>query len=423
MGKKGKKGGKGGKKKEPELTFQEAILAYKVNILEKKLEDLNYEVRGWEEKNKRAIERNDRLKSEQELLVENLLRTAKDFDKLVEGEEMTNKSDVIVTMKGLWQRRGELEKEVAEIEAEIQLKEKEIDAVEKQVEYWSDYRDRGQNDQQKHITLLQQELADLQSSFELMASHLELSLDTTKSDIKKKTDNALDQQKYLAAEKAMAKLDKQSRQEVLDNDWLKREVEIHKRECDELYQSVSSLEQENLKIMSELFDCRVEDLKISRNLFLTQFEEGENLEETGILEMDLTGLSLEGRLTSPELQKRAESKDNAVAVRPKSATLKAIEDKILPLLIKEQEEQDEEEETDDEDETDSVDMDVLSDDFFVEDINDYLKLGPLELKLLNIEGKAMKLHEPTPLSEAEIQAKDCQPDVWPVTKPMLKELL
>lgn len=37
----------------------------------------------------------------------------------------------------------------------------------------------------------------------IFSAHLELSLDTTKSDIKKKTDSALDQQKYLAAEVRM----------------------------------------------------------------------------------------------------------------------------------------------------------------------------------------------------------------------------
>ena len=42
------------------------------------------------------------------------------------------------------------------------------------------------------------------------------------------------------------------------------QVEIHKREVDELLHQVEEIEQENLGIMSELFECTVDDLKISR---------------------------------------------------------------------------------------------------------------------------------------------------------------
>ena len=62
----------------------------------------------------------------------------------------------------------------------------------------------------------------------------------------------------------MAKMDKYSRQEVIDNDWLKKEVDIHSGEVSEMMAIVEELEKENLTIMSELFECHVDDLKISR---------------------------------------------------------------------------------------------------------------------------------------------------------------
>lgn len=54
---------------------------------------------------------------------------------------------------------------------------------------------------------------------------------------------------------------------------------------------------------------------------------------------------------------------------------------------------------------------------------DYLQLGPLELKLLNVTGQSMPIHVPQPPSEEELEAKTCAPDQWPVTQPMLKELV
>lgn len=47
---------------------------------------------------------------------------------------------------------------------------------------------------------------------------------------------------------------------ILFND----KVEIHRRETDDLRQIVEEIEQGNLEIMAELFECKIEDLKISR---------------------------------------------------------------------------------------------------------------------------------------------------------------
>ena len=42
------------------------------------------------------------------------------------------------------------------------------------------------------------------------------------------------------------------------------QVEIHKQEAVDMVQMVEQLEKDNLNIMSELFECQVDDLKISR---------------------------------------------------------------------------------------------------------------------------------------------------------------
>ena len=60
--------------------------------------------------------------------------------------------------------------------------------------------------------------------FLAVTGHLERTLHSAKEELSVATQDTLDKQKDLASEKAMAKLDKYSRQEVLDNDWLKREV-------------------------------------------------------------------------------------------------------------------------------------------------------------------------------------------------------
>lgn len=417
-GKKGKKGGK--KSKEPQMTAKEAILGYQIGIIEKKLEDVMYETRGWEEKNKKLTDRNATLLDEQEVLIKHLLEQAKIADQYFSEEEIKRREDVILCMKDKWDRQRELEREIEGVKKQIASVEEEIRLVQKEVDYCKNYRDVEQHKNKKRINLLEADIEDMEASFQEMKTHLEKSNERSKNEISSRTESMLDKQKDLATQKAISKLDKYSQREVLDNEWLTREVNLHRKDTEALREKVEGLEKGNLEIMAELFECKIEDLKISRKFFLTQFEENENLEETGVLEMDLGNLSINDRTTSKQMVLYDSGDgDGAVykpVVRPKSATQRAVEEKVFSLARSMTVESDED--------SDNVsdDTELLDNMFFEEeDWNDYLQLGKVELKLLNVTGQQMPIHVPIQPSEAEIQAKQCNPDTWPVTQPMLKQ--
>ncbi|KAL5010357.1 hypothetical protein ScPMuIL_012662 [Solemya velum] len=406
----GKKGKKGKKSKEPQMTAKEAILAYQINVQEKKLEDIMYETRGWEEKNNRTSEMNEKLKSEQDLLIAHLLKQSRDMEDFFRDEELSGREDVVISMKEKWYKQREREQDIEVLKKEIEAVEEEITKVQKEVDHWVNYREKGQYDHTKQIQVLQQDINDMEMSFNEMSGHLEGTLEQTKTEIKRYTEDTLDKQKYLASEKAIAQLDKNSRQEVLDNDWLRREVEIHKRDVADLRQTVEDLEKGNLDIMSELFECKIEDLKISRQFYLTQFEDQENLDETGILEMDLAKLSL------PDSQPSKMLAIEGPKARPQSAIKKAVEEKVFSLVTASIDT--------DESDAESTETDLLDNMYFEEeDFSDYLQLGPLELKLLNVSGNQMTIHEPYQLTKEELKVKECNPDKWPVTQTMLKEAI
>lgn len=417
-GKKGKKGGK--KSKEPQMTAKEAILGYQIGIIEKKLEDVMYETRGWEEKNKKLTDRNTTLLDEQEVLIKHLLEQAKIADQYFSEEEIKRREDVILCMKDKWDRQRELEREIEGVKKQIASVEEEIRLVQKEVDYCKNYRDVEQHKNKKRINLLEADIEDMEASFQEMKTHLERSNERSKNEISSRTENMLDKQKDLATQKAISKLDKYSQREVLDNEWLTREVNLHRKDTEALREKVEGLEKGNLEIMAELFECKIEDLKISRKFFLTQFEENENLEETGVLEMDLGNLSINDTTASKQMVLYDSGDgDGAVykpVVRPKSATQRAVEEKVFSLARGMTVESDED--------SDNVsdDTELLDNMFFEEeDWNDYLQLGKVELKLLNVTGQQMPIHVPIQPSEAEIQAKQCNPDTWPVTQPMLKQ--
>lgn len=402
------------------MTAKEAILGYQIGIIEKKLEDVMYETRGWEEKNKKLVDRNTTLLDEQEVLIKHLLEQAKKADLYFSEEEIKGREDVILCMKDKWDRQRELEREIEGVKKQIASVEEEIRQVQREVDYCKNYRDVEQHKNKKRINLLEADIDDIEASFQEMKSHLERSNERAKNEISTRTENMLDKQKDLATQKAISKLDKYSQREVLDNEWLTREVNLHRNDTDALREKVESLEKGNLEIMADLFECKIEDLKISRKFFLTQFEENENLEETGVLEMDLGNLSIKDRPASKQMVLYDSGDgDGAVykpVVRPKSATQRAVEEKVFSLA------RGMTVESDDDSDNVSDDTELLDNMFFEEENwNDYLQLGKLELKLLNVTGQQMPIHVPVQLSEAEIQAKQCNPDTWPVTQPMLKQ--
>lgn len=441
MGKKGKKGKKSGKKsgkakkdkkeKEPQMTIREAILAYQINVKENALEEFMYEIKGLEEKRQRNKERNERLKEEQLYHIKTLLKQAKERDKELEQVTDINKEQVETSLKEKWRSCKEEEKAIEDLKNEISETMKQYDEDLIQVKKWTEYKDKGSIEHAKHIKLLQEELEDMQKNFEEMTAHLERTLNIAKEEIKKETTERLDEQKYIASEKAIKTLDKFSSQEVIDNDWLKKELEIHKEETILLQEEVEGLERDNLEVMGQLFDCRTEDLKISRKFYLTQFEDNEDLTDGGILEFDLaTSAISQGDMVPPVLPLTQGPRKQ----RPQSATQRAVEQKVFSLLPPEQdraisegenEEEGEEEEVyarhrgQEEEYLGGLDNYLNFDD---EDFDDYLKLGPLELKLLSIEGHAKPIHTHKKLSDKEEQSKLSAPDVWPVTGDMLRSV-
>ena len=58
------------------------------------------------------ILQNDKLKEEQEVLIQNLLRQAKDADKLFNEEDIKEKDHVILAMKEMWDKQRERERRI-----------------------------------------------------------------------------------------------------------------------------------------------------------------------------------------------------------------------------------------------------------------------------------------------------------------------
>lgn len=276
-----KKGKKSGASKEPKLTVEEAIVAFQIEVKQRNFEDLMYDMQSLQEKNSRLKDRNQRLKDEQLLHIKTLLKQVKEKDKEVEKAVEVGHEQVEDSLLAKFNAMKAEEAEVQVLKDQIEKKEEEIADVRKNIKKLEDYRDIGAEEHAKQIVLLKQDLKEMQDSHDDIAAHLDRSLKIAKDEIEAYTESTISKQKDIANEKATNNLDKDSCGEILDNRWLKKEVSIHQRGHEELSEIVEELERRNLEIMSEMFDCRVEDLKFTRKFYLSCIDDEESSDEDG----------------------------------------------------------------------------------------------------------------------------------------------
>ncbi|PFX22933.1 coiled-coil domain-containing protein 83-like [Stylophora pistillata] len=277
-----KKGKKSSASKEPKLTVEEAIIAFQIEVKQRNFEDLMYNLQSLKEKNERLKDRNQQLKEEQLQHIKTLLKQVKEKDKEVENAAEVGHEQVEVA---LLEKFDLLKAEEAEVQAQndhIEKKEAEIKEVLRNIRRLQEYRDIGAEEHAKQIVLLKQDLKEMQDSQDDIAAHLERSLKIAKDEIETYTESTISKQKDIANEKATNKLDKDSCGEILDHRWLKKEVAIHRQGHADLSAKVEDLEKRNLEIMSEMFDCKVEDLKFTRQFYLSCVEDEDSSEEDDV---------------------------------------------------------------------------------------------------------------------------------------------
>lgn len=238
----------------------------------------------WRNKNlwrfrRRLKDRNKRLREEQLLHIKTLLKQVKEKDKEVEKAVEVGHDQVEEALLAKFDTMKSEEADIQDLNTQIEKKKEELAAVKKNIQKLKDYRDVGAEEHAKQIVLLKQDLKEMQDSHDDIAAHLERSLKIAKDEIETYTESTMSKQKDIANEKATNELDKDSFGEILDNRWLKKEVAVHREGHAHLSKVVEDLEQKNLEIMSEMFDCKVEDLKFTRKFYLSCIDDEESSED------------------------------------------------------------------------------------------------------------------------------------------------
>ncbi|XP_052830850.1 coiled-coil domain-containing protein 83-like [Octopus bimaculoides] len=234
-----KKKTKGSKKKRKTkgalMSDKEAILVYKLSVAEEKLHEAKQEAQAWKEKNERHIKRNHKLHSEQTVLVERLLNQFRETETKWNSEEVVGKDVVVEALQDKWNRVEDQKKVIAATLTDQLVHE----------------RDRVEGTMTEKV----------------------------------------ESQKEKANKKVVSLMPKHCCRQLKDNGWLKREIELHVKEHEELSQCVSELEKSNLEKMKHLFEINANDLRISRTAILNQCSENDDMEASpSAIEIDLANI-------------------------------------------------------------------------------------------------------------------------------------
>ncbi|XP_054517167.2 coiled-coil domain-containing protein 83 isoform X7 [Pan troglodytes] len=254
--------------KEIKLPTSEALLDYQCQIKEDAVEQFMFQIKTLRKKNQKYHERNSRLKEEQIWHIRHLLKELS--EEKAEGLPVVTREDVEAAMKEKWKFERDQEKNLRDMRMQISNAEKLFLEKLSEKEYWEEYKNVGSERHAKLITSLQNDINTVKENAEKMSEHYKITLEDTRKKIIKETLLQLDQKKEWATQNAVKLIDKGSYLEIWENDWLKKEVAIHRKEVEELKNAIHELEAENLVLIDQLFNCRLVDLKIPRRLYLTQ---------------------------------------------------------------------------------------------------------------------------------------------------------
>ncbi|XP_038674814.1 coiled-coil domain-containing protein 83 [Scyliorhinus canicula] len=310
---------------EDKLTLAEAFLQFRFQLKEKAIERLSYVIQQHEEMNAQSRETNEQLKKEQKEHIRILVRQAKELEKELERKEIINNEQVDQAMKAKLELIKHQKQHTHGVRSIISDLEQKIQKEGDVKSYWLEYKNVGSVEHARLIEVRENELLELVQNFGEIEDHFHRALARVKEDIDRLTKMQMNEKKALAAQAALSYMGRYSRQQVKENAWLKKELNRYTLEVAQLEQAVKKVEEENLEVLSQLFDCQISDLNTCRNLYKIH-EVGQEDQDSGVLEEDVAELELrvlpleiEGSVSFSSPQKRAKrdaAKDNVSLIQP-----------------------------------------------------------------------------------------------------------
>ncbi|XP_074906265.1 coiled-coil domain-containing protein 83 [Buteo buteo] len=363
---------------EPESAFPEALLEFQIETKEAAIDRVLFDLKKVEKKNKEYNERNDLLKEEQQAHIRRILRQIEEKEKEQDEKEIVTRDDVEESLKAIWQYAKDKEQLLKDLHSQIEETDKRLSVKRDERDYWLEYKNVGSKAQADKIMNLEKNIKEVKDDFHRATEYYTNALKAVKEENDRLVEKHMKLSKEQAPENAVRYLDKNCCREIEENEWLKEEVKMYRKEVSDLKASIQLLEEENIGLVTKIIDGKLQNLRVPRHLFLTQ----------------AAGLQDEfpkDEMKEVECREYAAKADGDESLR--SATVPCQKNKTFAKIQSKTENkkpQDSDEELQEKSFTPTLDSLLYEDE---KDFQEYLKLGPLEAKLMCVVGRAMPIHE------------------------------
>ncbi|XP_061105367.1 coiled-coil domain-containing protein 83 [Conger conger] len=210
------------------------------------------------------------LKEEQLGHIRTLHKQLKDNEGKLVQKEVACREEVEQTRQENVELIKTQELQLEELQKELTSLEKQVKASQTEKQIWVDYKLLGSQENQQQIQQLEDELTHIHSAFQEMTESIEWTMQEDMKKTDKKTDRKMEKEKHLASERAIKHLDKHSRLAIKENKWLKKALSFYKLEVARLEEAVQKLEEDNLTVLSLLFDLEFSDSSIFSDSFASK---------------------------------------------------------------------------------------------------------------------------------------------------------
>ncbi|NWW79664.1 CCD83 protein, partial [Climacteris rufus] len=175
---------------------------------------------------------------------------------------VVTRDDVEESLKAIFQFVKDKEQLLKELGAQIEETKQRISEKQRERDYWLEYKNVGSKIHAERISSLEKDIEEVKDELQRTTEYYREALNAVREENERLFDRHMQLLSEEALKNAVGYLDTNCRREIEENEWLKEEVKIYRKEESDLKASVQLLEEENTSLVAKLIDIKLQNLRV-----------------------------------------------------------------------------------------------------------------------------------------------------------------
>ncbi|NXU19144.1 CCD83 protein, partial [Pardalotus punctatus] len=175
---------------------------------------------------------------------------------------IVTRDDVEELLKSVFQFVKDKEQLLEDLHSQTEATKQIISEKQHERDYWLEYKNVGSKIHAERASSLEKDIAEVKCELEKTEEHYREALKVVREENERLFDRHMKLLSEEALKSAVGYLDKNCRREIEENEWLKEEVKIYRKEESDLRASVQLLEEENTTLVAKLIDTKLQHLRV-----------------------------------------------------------------------------------------------------------------------------------------------------------------